>query len=146
VPTLVENSLGIAWDYLEATGELGNPGTAANHLLNTIETMIRLASAIDCSFPTKPSRPTNDLEWNRDCPYSGRNKALVMTNANVAHMLWTRPSRTGDAGERGKEIGKRPSSRHRFVSYRKAPERTSRLCARVNYMCALLRLQSSSTS
>ena len=42
VPTLVENSLGIAWDYLEATGELGNPDTAANHLLNTIETMIRL--------------------------------------------------------------------------------------------------------
>ena len=41
VPTLVENSLGIAWDYLEATGELGNPDTAANHLLDTIETMIR---------------------------------------------------------------------------------------------------------
>ena len=42
VPTLVENSLGIAWDYLEATGELGNPDTPANHLLNTIETMTRL--------------------------------------------------------------------------------------------------------
>ena len=41
VPTLVENSLRIAWDYLEATGELGNPDTAANHLLDTIETMIR---------------------------------------------------------------------------------------------------------
>ena len=40
VPTLVENSLGIG-DYLEATGELGNPDTAANHLLDTIETMIR---------------------------------------------------------------------------------------------------------
>ena len=41
VPTLVENSLRIAWDYLEATGELGNPDTAAHHLLDTIETMIR---------------------------------------------------------------------------------------------------------
>jgi hypothetical protein len=41
VPTLVENSLRIAWDYLEATGELGNPDTAANHLLDTIETMMR---------------------------------------------------------------------------------------------------------
>ena len=43
VPTLVENSLWIAWDYLEATGEreLGNPDAAANHLLDTIETMIR---------------------------------------------------------------------------------------------------------
>ena len=41
VPTLVENSLRIAWDYLEATGELGNPDAAANHLLDTIETMLR---------------------------------------------------------------------------------------------------------
>jgi hypothetical protein len=41
VPTLVENSLRITWDYLEATGELGNPDTADNHLLDTIETMIR---------------------------------------------------------------------------------------------------------
>ena len=41
VPTLVENSLRIAWDYLEAIGELGNPDAAANHLLDTIETMIR---------------------------------------------------------------------------------------------------------
>jgi hypothetical protein len=30
-----------AWDYLEATGELGNPDIAAGHLLDTIETMIR---------------------------------------------------------------------------------------------------------
>jgi hypothetical protein len=56
------------WDYLEATGELGNPDTAANHLLDTIETMIRQASAADSFSPIKPSRPTNDLERNRDCP------------------------------------------------------------------------------
>jgi hypothetical protein len=41
VPTLVENSLRIAWDDLEATGELGNPDTAANHPLDTIKTMKR---------------------------------------------------------------------------------------------------------
>lgn len=41
LPCLVENSFGIAWDYLEATGELGNPDTAAGHLLDTIEVMIR---------------------------------------------------------------------------------------------------------
>ena len=41
VPTLVENSLRIAWDYLEATGQLDNPDTAASHLLDTIEAMIR---------------------------------------------------------------------------------------------------------
>jgi hypothetical protein len=38
---LVENSFQIAWDYLEATGELGSPDTAARHLLDTIEAMVR---------------------------------------------------------------------------------------------------------
>jgi hypothetical protein len=41
LPGLVENSFQIAWDYLEATGELGNPDKAARHLLDTIEVMIR---------------------------------------------------------------------------------------------------------
>jgi hypothetical protein len=41
LPNLVENSFHIAWNYLEATGELGNPDTAARHLLDTIEVMIR---------------------------------------------------------------------------------------------------------
>jgi hypothetical protein len=31
----------IAWDYLEAADELGNPERTANHLLDTIEAMIR---------------------------------------------------------------------------------------------------------
>ena len=39
--TVIENSFQIAWDYLEATGELGHPDTTANHLLDTIETMIK---------------------------------------------------------------------------------------------------------
>jgi hypothetical protein len=39
--TTIEDSFRIAWDYLEATGELGHPDTAANHLLDTIETMVR---------------------------------------------------------------------------------------------------------
>jgi hypothetical protein len=38
---IVAMSLEIAWDYLEATGELGNSDRAAEHLLDTIETMIR---------------------------------------------------------------------------------------------------------
>ena len=29
VPLLMENSIQIAWDYLEATGELGDPELAA---------------------------------------------------------------------------------------------------------------------
>jgi hypothetical protein len=39
--TLVADSCQIAWDYHEATGELGCPGSAAIHLLDAIETMIR---------------------------------------------------------------------------------------------------------
>ena len=65
VPTLVENSLGIG-DYLEATGELGNPGTAANHLLNTIETMIRHGEHRRLLLSNKAI--ASYLEWNRDCP------------------------------------------------------------------------------
>ena len=38
---IVAVSLEIAWDYLEATGELGNPDRAAELLLDTIEVMIR---------------------------------------------------------------------------------------------------------
>jgi hypothetical protein len=38
---LVADSFQIAWDYLEATGELGSPDIAANHLLDTIEMMIK---------------------------------------------------------------------------------------------------------
>ena len=45
LPRLVENSFQIAWDYLEATGELGNPDIAARHLLDTIETMIGNSAA-----------------------------------------------------------------------------------------------------
>jgi hypothetical protein len=38
--SIFANSFQIAWDYLEATGELGNPDRAAQHLLDTVETMI----------------------------------------------------------------------------------------------------------
>ena len=40
-PAILANSFQIAWDYLDAMGELGNPGLAAGHLLDTIETMVR---------------------------------------------------------------------------------------------------------
>jgi len=39
--TVIENSFRIAWDYLEATGELGDPAATADHLLDTIEAMVR---------------------------------------------------------------------------------------------------------
>ena len=37
----IAESFQIAWDYLDATGELGNPDTAASHLLDSIETLVR---------------------------------------------------------------------------------------------------------
>ena len=38
---LVENAFMIAWEYLEATGELGEPEGAAVDLLDIIHTMVR---------------------------------------------------------------------------------------------------------
>jgi hypothetical protein len=38
---VVENAFMIAWDYLEATGELGEPENAARELLDLIEGMIQ---------------------------------------------------------------------------------------------------------
>ncbi|MFY9958122.1 hypothetical protein [Bradyrhizobium sp.] len=40
LPMLVESSFQIAWDYLERTGELGNPEVASQVLLETVETMV----------------------------------------------------------------------------------------------------------
>ena len=39
--SIFATSFQIAWNYLEATGELGNPDRTAQHLLNTIEAMMR---------------------------------------------------------------------------------------------------------
>jgi hypothetical protein len=41
LPILMENSVQIAWDYLERTGELGEPEVASRFLLDTIEVMVR---------------------------------------------------------------------------------------------------------
>jgi hypothetical protein len=41
VPNLMEKSIQIAWDYLDRSGELGEPEIAARVLLDTVEDMIR---------------------------------------------------------------------------------------------------------
>lgn len=41
VPKLIEDSFQIAWDCLQATGELGAPDIAANTLLDTIEALVK---------------------------------------------------------------------------------------------------------
>ena len=40
LPILMENSLMIAWDYLERTGELGDPDVASRVLMDSIEDMV----------------------------------------------------------------------------------------------------------
>ncbi|CAN7236275.1 hypothetical protein LJR220_000893 [Bradyrhizobium sp. LjRoot220] len=40
IPLLMENSIEIAWDYLERTGELGDAEIAARFLSDAIEIMI----------------------------------------------------------------------------------------------------------
>jgi hypothetical protein len=41
LPILIENSVQIAWDYLERTGELGDAAVASRFLANSIEPMVR---------------------------------------------------------------------------------------------------------
>ena len=64
-PLLMENSIQIAWDYLEGTGELGDPEVAARFLTDAVEILIQrgetrklmLANrAIDAFFQFKTER------------------------------------------------------------------------------------------
>jgi hypothetical protein len=41
LPILMENAIQIAWDYLERTGELGEPEIASRFLLDTVALMVR---------------------------------------------------------------------------------------------------------
>jgi hypothetical protein len=41
IPNVMENSIQMAWDFLDRTGELGEPEIAARVLLEAVEGMIR---------------------------------------------------------------------------------------------------------
>ena len=41
LPILMEKSIQIAWDYLERSGELGEPQVASRFLLDSVESMVR---------------------------------------------------------------------------------------------------------
>ena len=41
VPILMENSIQIAWDYLERTGQIADPEFASRFLLDAIENIVR---------------------------------------------------------------------------------------------------------
>jgi len=69
ISSLVENAFMIAWDYLEATGDLGEPETSAVELLDIIEDMIRQGerrrilianAAIDIFKRRRPAREASN--------------------------------------------------------------------------------------
>ncbi len=41
LPILMEKSIQIAWDFLERSGELGEPEAASRFLLDSVEGMVR---------------------------------------------------------------------------------------------------------
>jgi hypothetical protein len=41
LPILMEHAIQIAWDYLERTGELGDPEIASRFLMGTVELLVR---------------------------------------------------------------------------------------------------------
>ena len=41
LPILMEKSIQIAWDFLERSGELGEPEAASGFLLDSVEGMVR---------------------------------------------------------------------------------------------------------
>ncbi|WLB24084.1 hypothetical protein [Bradyrhizobium japonicum] len=41
LPIIMENSIQIAWDYLERTGDLGDPKAASKVLLESVEALVR---------------------------------------------------------------------------------------------------------
>ena len=53
LPVLMEDSIQIAWDYLERTGELGEPEIASKFLLNTVELMVRRGERRRMMLPNK---------------------------------------------------------------------------------------------
>ncbi len=42
LPILIEESIQIAWDYLERSGDLGEPQAAGEVLLDTVASLVRL--------------------------------------------------------------------------------------------------------
>ena len=47
LPALVENSLQIAWDFLDASGEIEDPQQTAEVLLGAVKTLLSAAKTAD---------------------------------------------------------------------------------------------------
>jgi hypothetical protein len=59
---LIETSIQIAWDYLERSGELGDPAAAGRFLADIITAMVKRGEGRKLCSRTKPSRPTGAIE------------------------------------------------------------------------------------
>jgi hypothetical protein len=57
LPILMENAIQIAWDYLERTGELGEPEVASRILLDTVELI----------GPSRRAAPAISIEQSHRC-------------------------------------------------------------------------------
>jgi hypothetical protein len=55
---ILEGSFRIAWDYLEATGELGERNRAVRFLLDNIGAAMNRGEFRNCCSPIAPSMPT----------------------------------------------------------------------------------------
>ena len=58
---IVENSIHIAWDYLEATVEPGDPEQASQVLLNEIQRMVRAGETRPLMLSNRRSKLTKDI-------------------------------------------------------------------------------------
>jgi len=77
LPILVENSIQIAWDYLERTGELGDPEVASRVLFDAVEIMVLRESAASCCSPTRQSMPTCASRPSAACLWYHKEPAVL---------------------------------------------------------------------
>lgn len=57
LPTLIENAIQIAWNYLERTGQIKNPEFTSQFLLESIEHMVRMGERRRSGYRTQRLPP-----------------------------------------------------------------------------------------
>jgi hypothetical protein len=73
LPIPMENAIQVAWDYLERTGELGDPEIASRFLLDTVELLVRRGERRRLLLSNKATTPIgvstariNTWRWSRN--------------------------------------------------------------------------------
>lgn len=65
LPLLIESSIEIAWDYLNRTGELGDPMVAGHFLGETIELMVRRGERRRLMLANKAISAYQQFRWQQ---------------------------------------------------------------------------------